>query len=87
MKHIQYTFSVATSGQGLIDVTSEVAAWPTAQGADDMPAHIKAALTQSHLSIPVRDGRMQLGTWQGIYVFEHRASPHQRELVLHFLGE
>jgi len=59
----------------------------TAEGPDDMPAHIKAALTQSNLSIPVRDGRMQLGIWQGIYVFEHRTSPHQRELALHFVGE
>lgn len=138
VKQVQHTISVATSGQELIDVTGEIAAWLTAEGAsdglltlflrhtsaslmiqenadpdvlydltaffrrlvpeesrhyrhtaegpDDMPAHIKTALTQSNLSIPVRDGRMLLGTWQGIYVFEHRARPHQRELALHFLG-
>jgi secondary thiamine-phosphate synthase enzyme len=58
-----------------------------AEGPDDMPAHIRAALTQTQLSIPVADGRMALGTWQGIYVFEHRARPHRRRLVLHLLGE
>ena len=58
----------------------------TAEGPDDMPAHIKAALTQSQLSLPLRDGRLQLGTWQGIYVFEHRHAPHRRELALHLLG-
>jgi secondary thiamine-phosphate synthase enzyme len=57
-----------------------------AEGPDDMPAHIKAALTQSQLSIPVQNGQMRLGTWQGIYVFEHRAGPHPRELALHYLG-
>jgi len=57
-----------------------------AEGPDDMPAHIRAALTQSHLSIPVQDGRMRLGTWQGIYVFEHRTRPRVRELALHYLG-
>lgn len=139
MKQMQYTLSVATAGQGLIEVTGGVADWLAAQGAgnglltlflrhtsaslliqenadpdvlhdlntffcrmvpedshlyrhtaegpDDMPAHIKAALTQSHLSIPVHDGRMRLGTWQDIYVFEHRTNPHQRELILHFLGQ
>ena len=58
----------------------------TTEGADDMPAHIKAALTATSLSIPVRAGRMVLGTWQGIYVAEHRDRPHSREVVLHFLG-
>lgn len=139
MKQTQQTLSVATPGQGLIDVTGTLAAWLTAQGAgdglltlflrhtsaslliqenadpdvlhdlnaffrrvvpedsrfyrhtaegpDDMPAHIKSALTQSHLSIPVRNGRMQLGTWQAVYVFEHRIGAHQRELALHFLGQ
>jgi secondary thiamine-phosphate synthase enzyme len=57
------------------------------EGPDDMPAHIKAALTQTQLSIPVDRGRPVLGTWQGIYLFEHRATPHRRELVLHLLGE
>ena len=56
------------------------------EGADDMPAHIRAALTQTQLSIPVAQGRMVLGTWQGLYLFEHRAAPHRRELVLHLLG-
>ena len=59
----------------------------TMEGSDDMPAHIRAALTQSQLSIPIRQGRPALGTWQGIYVFEHRRSAHQRSLALHVLGE
>ncbi len=58
-----------------------------AEGPDDMPAHIKAALTQSHLSLPVEGGRLLLGTWQGIYLFEHRIRPHNREIALHLLGE
>jgi secondary thiamine-phosphate synthase enzyme len=59
----------------------------TVEGPDDMPAHIRAALTMTQLSIPVLDGVPALGTWQGIYVFEHRARPHRRSLVLHLLGE
>jgi secondary thiamine-phosphate synthase enzyme len=59
----------------------------TVEGPDDMPAHIRAALTDTQLSIPVLDGQPVLGTWQGIYVFEHRASPHRRKVVLHILGE
>jgi secondary thiamine-phosphate synthase enzyme len=59
----------------------------TAEGPDDMPAHIRAALTQTSLSIPVVEGRLALGTWQGIYVFEHRTSPHRRQVVLHLSGE
>jgi secondary thiamine-phosphate synthase enzyme len=55
----------------------------TTEGPDDMPAHIKAALTQVSIAIPVARGRLQLGTWQGIYLFEHRDRPHQREVVLH----
>lgn len=54
-----------------------------AEGPDDMPAHIKAAVLPVSLSIPVSGGRLALGTWQGIYLFEHRASPHRREVVLH----
>ena len=54
-----------------------------AEGADDMPAHIKAALTQTSLSIPVSDGRLALGTWQGVYLFEHRTAPHERRVVAH----
>jgi secondary thiamine-phosphate synthase enzyme len=57
-----------------------------AEGPDDMPAHIRAALTQTSLSIPVIGGRMALGTWQGIYLFEHRSSPHRRCVVLHLIG-
>jgi len=57
------------------------------EGEDDMPSHIRAALTNTQLSIPLADGRLMLGTWQGIYLFEHRAAPHRRELVLHLLGE
>ena len=57
----------------------------TLEGPDDMPAHIKAALTQTSLSIPVSAGRMALGTWQGIYLFEHRDAPHTRRVVAHFL--
>lgn len=58
----------------------------TLEGADDMPAHIRAALTASHLSVPVDQGRMMLGTWQGLYLFEHRTSPHRRQVVLHLMG-
>ena len=58
-----------------------------AEGPDDMPAHIRAALTQTQLSVPVLDGRMVLGTWQAIYLHEHRSSPHRRQVVLHILGE
>lgn len=57
------------------------------EGPDDMPAHIKAALTQTSLGIPVQDGRMLLGTWQGIYLFEHRRRPHSRRIALHFIGD
>jgi secondary thiamine-phosphate synthase enzyme len=57
------------------------------EGADDMPAHLKTALTQVQLSIPVIRGRLGLGTWQGIYLFEHRIRPHRREIVLHLIGE
>ena len=57
------------------------------EGPDDMPAHIRAALTQTQLSIPVDEGMPVLGTWQGIYLYEHRTSPHRRELVLHLTGE
>ncbi|MEM8917641.1 MAG: secondary thiamine-phosphate synthase enzyme YjbQ [Pseudomonadota bacterium] len=57
------------------------------EGPDDMPAHIKAALTQTHLAIPVVAGRLVLGTWQGLYLFEHRSRPHQREVVLHLAGD
>ena len=57
------------------------------EGPDDMPAHLRSALTATQLSIPVMDGRLMLGTWQGIYMFEHRAHPQQREIALHLIGE
>jgi secondary thiamine-phosphate synthase enzyme len=57
------------------------------EGSDDMPAHLKTALTQVQLSIPVIEGTLGLGTWQGIYLFEHRTRPHRREIVLHLIGE
>jgi secondary thiamine-phosphate synthase enzyme len=59
----------------------------TQEGPDDMPAHVRAALTASQLSIPVRDGRMVLGTWQGIYLFEHRRAGHFRHVAGHVIGE
>ncbi|MEO6214940.1 MAG: secondary thiamine-phosphate synthase enzyme YjbQ [Sphingomonas sp.] len=57
------------------------------EGPDDMPAHLRTALTGVQLSIPLVDGRLALGTWQGIYLFEHRRRPHRRELALHLIGE
>jgi secondary thiamine-phosphate synthase enzyme len=57
------------------------------EGPDDMPAHLRTALTQIQLSIPLIDGRLTLGTWQGIYLFEHRRRRHSRTLVLHLIGE
>ena len=57
------------------------------EGPDDMPAHVRAALTATQLSIPIDAGRLALGTWQGIYLWEHRLRPHRREVVLHLLGE
>jgi secondary thiamine-phosphate synthase enzyme len=59
----------------------------TSEGPDDMPSHIRSALTQVSLGIPVAKGRPVLGTWQGLYVFEHRDAPHRREVTLHIFGE
>jgi secondary thiamine-phosphate synthase enzyme len=59
----------------------------TVEGPDDMPAHIRAALTLTQLSIPIDGGRLALGTWQGVYVFEHRAAAHRRTVVLQLIGE
>jgi len=59
----------------------------SAEGPDDMPAHIKAALTDTTLSIPVMDGRVRLGTWQGIYILEHRRHGHERRIACHIIGE
>lgn len=138
MRQALHRLTVATNGQGLVDVTDKVSRWVKAQaietglltiwcrhtsasllvqenadpdvrvdleaffrrlaperagyrhedeGPDDMPAHIKSALTQTQLTIPVDAGKPVLGTWQAIYLFEHRAAPHHRELVLHLIGE
>jgi secondary thiamine-phosphate synthase enzyme len=138
MRQVQHEISVNTRGQGLVEVTREVADFVgasgmetglltvfvrhtsasliiqenadpdvqrdllaffrrlvpegdplyihTAEGPDDMPAHVKAALTATALAVPVSGGRPVLGTWQGIYLFEHRAAPHRRRIVLHLLG-
>ncbi|HTQ13213.1 MAG TPA: secondary thiamine-phosphate synthase enzyme YjbQ [Rhizomicrobium sp.] len=59
----------------------------TTEGADDMPGHIRAALTQTSLSIPLRDGKLVLGTWQDLYLWEHRDAPHAREITMHLIGE
>ena len=59
----------------------------SSEGDDDMPAHIRSALTQTQISVPLIHGRLVLGTWQDIYLFEHRTSPHRRQVVLHLLGE
>ena len=59
----------------------------TSEGPDDMPAHVRSALTAVNLSIPVMGGRLVLGTWQGIYVWEHRASPHSRVVIVHLLSD
>lgn len=59
----------------------------TAEGPDDMPAHIRGALTMTSLSVPMAGGALQLGTWQGIYLFEHRTRPHRRRIALHLIGE
>ncbi len=139
MKQAQDTITVGTRGQGLHEVTAEIADWVsrqdigtglltvfcrhtsasltiqenadtdvrrdledffkklvkedpslyrhTTEGPDDMPAHIRSALTDVSLTIPVSGGRLGLGTWQGIYLFEHRARPHERHLILHLAGE
>ena len=70
---------LAPEGEGLYDHDDE--------GPDDMPAHLKTALTQVQLSVPVMDGQLMLGTWQGIYLFEHRSHPSTREIVLPLSGE
>ena len=59
----------------------------TAEGDDDMPAHIKSSLTGSSLTIPVRDGQLALGTWQGLYLWEHRTAPHRRRVIVSVIGE
>ncbi len=74
-----YFQRIAPEGRGLYAHDDE--------GPDDMPAHLRAALTQTQLSIPLIGGRLALGTWQGIYLFEHRRLPHRRSLALHLIGE
>jgi secondary thiamine-phosphate synthase enzyme len=59
----------------------------SSEGDDDMPAHIRSALTQTQISVPLVKGRLTLGTWQDIYLFEHRTAPHRRQVVLHLTGE
>ena len=59
----------------------------TTEGKDDMPAHIKSSLTNNQISLSVKNSKLLLGTWQGIYLFEHRTSPHKRIIIHHFLGE
>lgn len=59
----------------------------TSEGPDDMPAHVRAALTATSLSVPIQNGKLALGTWQGIYLYEHRTAPHRRRIVLHVIGE
>lgn len=59
----------------------------TSEGPDDMPAHVRSALTAVNLSLPVRDGQMTLGTWQGVYLWEHRQSSHSRKIAAHWIGE
>jgi secondary thiamine-phosphate synthase enzyme len=59
----------------------------TAEGPDDMPSHIRAALTQTSIAIPVKSGQPALGTWQALYLFEHRDAPHRREVLLHYIGD
>jgi secondary thiamine-phosphate synthase enzyme len=138
MKQASTQLTVATSGQGLTEITAAIRAWVTDQamttglltvwcrhtsasllvqenadpdvqadllaffrrlvpenipyrhqdeGPDDMPAHIKAALTQTQLSIPIEGGVPVLGTWQGVFIFEHRANSQQRSIALHLIGE
>ncbi len=139
MRQAAHQFRVQTRGQGLYEITDQIASWLAAQrvstglltvflqhtsaslvlqenadpdvvrdlkdffarlapeddpayrhtieGSDDMPAHIKAALTLTQVSVPVLEGRLALGTWQGIYLFEHRSRSHNRSIVLHLLGE
>jgi secondary thiamine-phosphate synthase enzyme len=138
VRQATHTITVATDGQGLVPITTPVAAWlaeqraqtglltvfcrhtsaslviqenadPTVradleaffrwlvpenvgyrhstEGPDDMPAHIRAALTKTQLSIPVLEGAMALGVWQGLYLWEHRRAPHRREVVLHLLSD
>jgi secondary thiamine-phosphate synthase enzyme len=75
----KYFDGLAPEGAGLYEHDDE--------GPDDMPAHLKTALTQVQLNVPVMNGKLMLGTWQGVYLFEHRDRPGEREIVLHLVGE
>jgi secondary thiamine-phosphate synthase enzyme len=75
-------------GRWMAELASEDRAWEHEdEGSDDMPAHARSALTRTSETIPVRDGRLTLGTWQGLYLWEHRRRPHVRRLVVHVAGE
>ena len=76
---IAYFDRIAPEGAGVYEHDDE--------GPDDMPAHLRTALTQVQLSIPLLEGKPALGTWQAIYVFEHRRRPHERQVALHLIGE
>jgi secondary thiamine-phosphate synthase enzyme len=76
---LAYFERIAPEGEGLYAHDAE--------GPDDMPAHLRAALTQTSLTIPFAGGELLLGTWQGLYLFEHRGAPHRREVILHAIGE
>lgn len=98
----QHVLDVRSRGREFIDITRDVAAFVgkqnvqmgpltlfiqhTAEGPDDMPSHVQSALTQTQLSIPIRDGKLMLGTWQAMYVYEHHLAPHTRHVVLHCTG-
>jgi len=93
---MQTQFTIPTQGQGLYEFTRSVSnrinvetgllITHTYEGPDDMPAHIKAAMMPVSLNIPIVNGTLALGTWQGIYLFEHRDAPHQRRVVAHVSG-
>lgn len=71
----------------MADIVPESRSWQhDDEGPDDMPAHVRCALTKTSETIPIRDGRLALGTWQGIYLWEHRANRHRRNLIVHVIG-
>ena len=81
MRQMTTLLTLHSARQGLLEITDRITRW------SDMPAHLRTALTQVQLAIPVVDGRLALGTWQGIYLFEHRRRPQSRTLALHLIGE
>jgi secondary thiamine-phosphate synthase enzyme len=75
-------------GKWMQEIAPESRHWEHAdEGLDDMPAHVRSAITKTSESIPIANGRLVLGTWQGIYLWEHRHSPHRRQIVVHIMGE